>query len=43
VVFGCWVGSAGELVLWKPQPDRGFGIRLEVWRLVRARWQNGGS
>ena len=41
VLFGCWLVSAVELVLWQPRPSRGFGTRIELCWDVHGRWENG--
>lgn len=38
VVFGCWVESAVELVILRPQLYLGFGTWTEFWCVMHVRW-----
>lgn len=38
VLFGCWLVSVVELLIGKPQPDLGCGMRRKCLRVVHGRW-----
>lgn len=41
VLCGCWLVSVVELLIGKPQPDLGCGMRRKCLRVVHGRWSNG--